>query len=129
MDKIASEHEKVVATLEHLRALQWFKAACVLQGEPHRASFTNDVSWLVNQAINRRANWPEDPSTTRGSAMPVNGKYPKKASGDSYNHLRLIARELNTPRLIVREQRLGEWKQLIMSRIPERITTVGDEAY
>jgi len=53
--------------------------------------------------------------------MPVNGRYPKKAAGDPYNHLRLIAREINTPRLIVRAQRLGEWRKLILKRLPQRI--------
>jgi len=55
--------------------------------------------------------------------MPVNGTYPRKASGGSYNHLRLIAREVNTPRLIVHAACLGEWRTLLLKRIPHRITT------
>ena len=53
--------------------------------------------------------------------MVVNGACPKKASGDTYNHLKLLAWELNTPRLIVRAQQLGEWLKLILKRLPERI--------
>lgn len=59
--------------------------------------------------------------------MPVNGKYPKKASGDAFNHLRLIAREINHPRLIVREQQLGEWREYFLKRLPRRITRKSDE--
>ncbi len=35
-------------------------------------SLTQDVGWLVNMGINRRAGWPDDPSGWRGSCMPVN---------------------------------------------------------
>src|SRR3990167_10475693 len=96
----------VAATLAFLRARQAARDA----GYPVR--FTTDPAWLVMMAINRRAGWPDDPSCSRGSAMPVNGRYPMKASGDRYNHLRLIAQEVNTPRLIVRPGRLGEWRAL-----------------
>ena len=58
--------------------------------------------------------------------MPVDGKYPAKASGDAYAHLRLIALEVNTPRLIVRESRLGEWRRWLLERIGHRITRQGD---
>ena len=68
-------------------------------------SYTTDAAWLVNMAINRRAGWPDDTSLSRGSAMPINGRYPKKAEGcTSYNALRLFACRINTLRLIVREQ-------------------------
>ena len=92
----------------------------------HPVSYLTDPAWLVNVAINRRAGWPDDPSLSRGSAMPVNGRYPRKASGDNYNHLGLIAYEINTPRLIVREARLGEWRKLILKRLPDRISKGGD---
>jgi hypothetical protein len=72
-------------------------------------------------AINRHGGWPDDPSHTRGSATPVDGKYPHKAEGIRYSHLRNLARNLNTPRLIVRDGELGEWRKLIRRRIPERI--------
>ena len=88
---------------------------------------TTDPAWLVNMAINRRAGWPDDPSLWRGSAMPVEGRYPKKASGDAWNHLRLLAQDLNTPRLIVREARCGEWRRLILARLPHRLTRRDDE--
>lgn len=85
-------------------------------------SYTTDPAWLVNMAINRRAGWPDDPSLSRGSCMPVNGHYPKKASGDYYSHLRLIAREVNTPRLRVYVSRLGEHRWLI-AKLPHRFST------
>lgn len=89
---------EVHATLEYLRARQAARAA----GYP--VSFTADPAWLLTMAINRRAGWPDDPTTTRGSAMPVNGKYPKSAAGDyGYRALGQFADRVNTPRLIVRE--------------------------
>lgn len=103
------------STLHHLRRLQMIRAA----GCP--VSFTTDPAWLVQQAINRRGGYLDDPSLLRGSALPVNGRYPSKASGDSYTHLRLISREINTARLIVRAQRLGEWRKYLIKRIPGRI--------
>ena len=107
--------EEIISTINYLRKCQEARR----KGYP--VSFINDPAWLLDMAINRRAGWPDDPSSSRGSAMPVNGTYPKKASSDTYNHLRLIAREINTPRLIVRAQRLGEWRKLIEKRLPERI--------
>jgi len=106
----------LAATVARLRCCQAARDA----GYP--VSYTTDPTWLVHVAINRRAGWPDDPSHTRGSARPVNGRYPAKASGDAYNHLRLIAGEINTPRLIVRYARLGEWRSYITARLPHRIT-------
>ena len=92
---------KVKATIEYLRRRQEYRKA------GGRVAFTTDPAWLVQMAINRRAGWPDDPSTTRGSAMPVNGKYPLRASGGhGYDSLRLLAHRVNTPRLIVREQEI-----------------------
>lgn len=110
---------KTRATLNHLRKCQQARAA----GYPVR--FTTDPAWLVEQAINRRAGWVEDPHT-RGSVMPVNGKLPRKARGDWQRHLRLIAHRVNTPRLIVRVQELGE-HQWLAARLPQRFT-MGVEA-
>jgi hypothetical protein len=86
-------------------------------------AFTTDPAWLVNMAINRRAGWPDDPSKMRGSAMPMNGKYPRKAEGDQYRHLRNLARAVNTPRRVVRDGELGQWRKLIRQRLPERTFT------
>ena len=108
---------QVAATIAYLRRCQTARAA----GYP--VAYTTDPTWLLDMAINRRAGWPDDASLSRGSAMPVNGRYPAKASGDRYNHLQLIAREINTPRLIVRPGQLGEWRRLIMQRIPDRMFT------
>lgn len=107
---------KITNTIRYLKACQAARAA----GE--EVSFTTSPSWLVNMAINRRAGWPDDPTTSRGSAMPVNGKYPRKASGDGYNHLRLLAAAINQPRRIVRVGELGEWRALLLARMPERFT-------
>jgi len=115
--------QRVTNTLTYLRTCQSFRR----QGG--QVAFTTDPTWLVNMAINRRAGWPDDPSLLRGSACPVAGRYPLKASGDGWNHLRLLADRLNTPRLIVRECELGEWRKLILSRIPDRITKRGDELW
>ena len=101
-------------TLAYLQRCQAARAA------GHTVQYTTDPAWLVEQAINRRAGWPDDPSTARGSARPVDGRYPPKASGDAWRHLQLIADEINTPRLIVRPQRLGEWRAYLVQRIPNR---------
>lgn len=102
-------------TLDYLRKCQMARAA----GYP--VAFTTDPAWLVEQAINRRAGWPDDPSTTRGSARPIAGRYPSKAEGDTYRHLRQLAARINTPRLIVRPTECGEWRRLIEARIPDRL--------
>lgn len=104
-------------TIDYLRCCQQARAA------GYAVAYTTNPAWLLHIAINRRAGWPDDPSTSRGSAMPVNGKYPAKASGDSYNHLCLLARQINTPRLIVRLGECGEWRKLIVARIPDRLFT------
>jgi hypothetical protein len=106
---------KIANSIHFLRDRQQTRAL----GYP--VSYTDDPAWLVNMAINRRAGWPDDPTTTRGSAMPVNGEYPKKAAGDyGYRHLVLLARSINTRRLIVRPSELGEWRKVLLARIPER---------
>jgi hypothetical protein len=84
-------------------------------------AFTTDPTWLVNMAINRRGGWPDDPSHMRGSAMPVDGRYPHKAEGTAYSDLRNLARAVNTPRRVVRDGELAEWRKLIRHRIPERL--------
>lgn len=104
-------------TIKYLRLCQSARAA------GHQVAYTTDPAWLVTMAINRRAGWPDDPSGFRGSAMPVRGRYPKRAEGIRYNHLRLIAGEVNTRRLIVRTGSLGEWRRLILRKIPARIET------
>lgn len=80
--------------------------------------------WLLHMAINRRAGWQDDPGCYRGSCMPVNGKYPRKAIGETYHHLLLLSREINTPRLIVRMQTLGEWRALLAKRMAHRFEEV-----
>ena len=114
--------EQILGTIQTLRQCQAARA----QGYP--VSYTYDSAWLVQMAINRRAGWPDDTSLSRGSAMPVNGRYPNKAEGDgAYRHLEQLARDINTPRLIVRPGQLGTWRKLIMARIPNRITQPWEE--
>lgn len=60
-----------------------------------------DPAWLVNMAINRRAGWPES-RFYFGGCQPINGQYPKRAD-ECHDSTRLLARNVNTPRLIVRE--------------------------
>ena len=110
-----SKRTPIAATIQLLRRCQKARAT----GYP--VAFCTDPTWLVHMAINRRAGWPDDPSHWRGSAMPVNGKYPRLAEGIRYNHLRQIAYRVNTPRLIVRDGELGEWRRLIQKRLPHRI--------
>lgn len=100
-------------TIEYLRKCQAARSA------GYRVSFTTDPAWLVEQAINRRAGWLEDSPHARGTTQAVDGHFPRKARGDYLRHLRLIAREVNTPRLVVHASRLGEHRWLV-GRIPHR---------
>lgn len=63
-------------------------------------SYTTDPGWLVNQAINRRACWPEDPSCSRGTCPPVAGRYPKRAIGDHYMRTWRFAHAINSRALV-----------------------------
>jgi len=103
-------------TLAHLQRCRAARTA----GYPVR--YITDPAWLVEQAINRRAGWPEDPSAQRGSCLPVHGTYPRKASGTRYTHLRTLSGAINTPRRIVHTGDLGEWRKWLMKRLPKRFT-------
>lgn len=87
---------KIGNTIEYLRKCRAAKDA----GYP--VSFTTDPDWLMDMAINRRAGWPDDPTHSRGSCMPIAGRYPRKATGIIYHDAERTARAVNTPRLIVR---------------------------
>lgn len=106
----------VTNTLNYLRRLRAARA------EGYRGSYTTDPRWLVNMAINRRAGWPDDPSLLRGSAMPVKGRYPKRSSGEGWRMLCLVAREVNTPRLIVRRARCGGLDHRVLARLTARLS-------
>jgi hypothetical protein len=111
----------VAATIAYLKRRQEYRAA------GGSVCYTTSPAWLVNMAINRRAAWPDDPSHSRGSCTPVNGSYPKKAIGEAHGHLRLIAWEVNH-NIVVRPQRLGEWRNYLLARIRrERFTFPGEE--
>jgi hypothetical protein len=103
-------------TIDRLRACQQARAA----GVPVR--FTTDPAWLVNQAVNRRAGWLEEP-WHRGTTQPIHGRFPRKARADWVRHLALIARNVNRPRLIVRTAELGEHRWLV-GRLPHRFEEI-----
>lgn len=102
-------------TLRHLRLCQRARAA------GHCVAWTTDPTWLVNMAINRRARWPDDPGFLRGSAMPVEGRYPKTASDQAWRDLRRFARDVNTPRLAVHVQSTRHLPRKIVMRVAHRL--------
>lgn len=108
---------QVRATLARLMRLQALRDA----GRLPRPWLTADVTWLVNEAINRRAGWAEDPHTRGTSQRNHRGALPRKCDGAWQAHLRLIAHEVNTPRLTVYVSRLGEHRWLT-KRLPHRFT-------
>lgn len=110
--------DEVRATIGMLRRLQQRRAA----GCP--VSYTTDPEWLVDAAINRRAGWPDDPSGHRGSCMPVNGKFPKRAEGDGC--MWQFVRNLNGSRWCPREIETRWLPRKIRERIAHRIRTADD---
>ena len=109
---------KVTNTIDYL-------IRCQAHANGIAVAYTTDPSWLVNEAINRRAGWLED-RHTRGTMRPIDGRLPRKAGGDRQRHLRQLAWRINTPRLVVRETELGEHHWLL-TRIPHRITRRGED--
>ena len=83
------DREEVVATRYYLQTAMDIRA----RGYP--VSYSTDPTWLLNMAINRKAGWPDDPGLSRGSARPVEGRYPAKADGDCLKDLSLLSRRLN----------------------------------
>lgn len=104
---------EVHATVEYLRKCRAARAA------GYAVAYTTDPAWMLDMAINRRAGWPDDPSHERGSAMPVNGQYPRKGGGDYYRHLQMASRNINS-RVVVRLASLGEHRWLVR-KLPHRI--------
>lgn len=106
-----STPDAVKATLTHLRRCVAAQPARVAwRADPRNRGiqppwdpYRTDAAWLVTMAINRKAGWPDDPSLAVGSAMPVNGVYPKRAEGDcgEYQDSKRLAYRVNTPRLRV----------------------------
>jgi hypothetical protein len=105
---------RIRTTLDYLRRCRAARKA------GHAVSYTTDPAWLVEQALNRRAGWPDDPSCSRGSCRPVNGTYPKKASGGAYHDLQRLSRQVNS-RASVRLNACGMWRKLIATRLPHRL--------
>lgn len=122
--------DKVRATLAFLRRCQAIRRAAAEAGmtfygfvnryDTFGTSTAHDPEWLINTAINRKAGWPEDPTLTRGSAMPLpDGRFPPKAGGDDYGHLCRLARDVNS-RILIRVGELGTWRKLLTTRLPHR---------
>ena len=80
-------------------------------------AYTTDPAWLVDMAVNRRAGWPEDPSHSRGSAMPVGGRFPKRAEGDGGTALRNLAWRMGGARVVVRERELRIFPRHVRERL------------
>jgi len=111
------------ATIKYLKACQARRAAIAefrqAGGRTHETvSYTDSPTWLVNMAINRRAGWPDDDTMSRGSAMPVNGQYPKRARGDNFMLLWRLAHTINGTRIIIRERDVPKCYQ---ARLANRI--------
>lgn len=116
---LCCSHEQIRNTICYLRLCRQARA------NGYRGACIYDPSWLVHMAINRRAGWPDDPSTSRGSCMPVNGKYPRRAEGDYYRHLCLTARRINMRERVYLSE-LGEHRWLAR-RLPNRFATSWDD--
>ena len=110
--------DQIRNTIAYLRRCQEARRAGIL------VSFATDPAWLLDQAINRRAGWPDDPTHSRGSCMPVMGRYPKRAEGQHMSDTRNLSRRLNN-NIVVREREVPEkWR----SRISENRLTISGEA-
>lgn len=106
----------------------WLKLCQRARREGYKVCQTTDPAWLVNTAINRRAGEIEDPGSGRMTGRANHrGGFPRKLGGDYQRHLWLAAQEINTPRLIVRPQSLGELREELVGRIPGRFTYPEDE--
>lgn len=114
------DKEQVRATKEHLRKLQEARKA------GYKGAYPSDPQWLVEQAINRRGGYADDPHA-RGSAIPVRGKFPKKGGGDWQRHAWQIAQAVNSPRRRVYESELGEWGPELKKRLPGRFSRYGED--
>jgi hypothetical protein len=122
MEEQIQDRTAVRVTLDYLRLCRAARAV------GHPVAFTTDPAWLVDMAINRRAGWPDDPSEYRGSARPVSHRdrpgylrYPRKAEGMAFHHLKMIVGEIHDG-VVVRVERLGEWRKLLIAKIPQRLT-------
>lgn len=115
-----AEVRATLELLEHARKARAANYGRSARGFGGFYSLTIDPEWLVDMAINRRAGWPDDPSHRRGSAMPINGKYPKRAEGDAFMLVWRLARQLSD-RIIVWRQSLGGVPRSVRERIEHRI--------
>ena len=129
------DRDQARATLDRLRAAVAYRAAYREQERlgwpgriclPERPVFTLDPAWLVTMAINRKAGWPDDPSLARGSAMPVQGRYPKRAEGDGgeYQASQRLSWQINYTRVRVRA---AACPPRYRARLAHRLVQPGEE--
>jgi len=108
------------ATIEYLKRCRSAKDA----GYP--VAYTTDPDWLIDMAINRRAGWPEaDPHTHGIALLNHRGTLARKWAEDWQRHVRLFAREVNTPRLVVRRSHCPEARDYF-PRLAHRLSEPGD---
>lgn len=119
----------VRATLAYLRAARVATDAHRARGRRSGVQdsdyhpMLHDPAWLVTMAINRKAGWLDDPTLSRGSAMPVAGRYPKRAEGDCFMAAWRLARTINGTRIIVRSSQCPpEYRE----RLRHRLTWPGE---
>lgn len=137
--------EAVRNTIDYLRLCQKARALGYPTTGPVVAEYSlmRDPEWLVDMAINRRAGWPDDPTLTRGSAMPVNqgirtevgahrigihpgmcpaGVYPKRAAGDwGWRTLVQFAHRVNS-RSRIRSRELGILGRVGRTKLAYRVS-------
>lgn len=114
------QHAADTATETETRAtIDYLRLCIAARNAGHLVSYTTDPAWLINIAINRRAGEVEDHHSRAHGPLNHRGQLGRKYRGDWQRHMRQIANEVNTPRLIVHRQRLGE-HQWLADRLPER---------
>lgn len=108
----------VSATLAYLKACQRERK------RGREVSYTDNPAWLVDMAINRRAYWPDDPTESRGSCMPLaDGRYPKRARGNEFMRVFRLARMAG--KVVVSEREAG----ILHKRHRGKIRTWGTEDF
>jgi len=137
-------HDAIAATANILRHFRAFLASSYREmrdpyeitawgaGARHldKPTAQRRLTWLIRVAILRKAGWIDDVhSRELAPAMNHRGRFPRYRTGDAQRHLYLLARNINQPRLIVRQRELGEWASYLRRRLPpERFNDVSDRS-
>src|ERR1700690_2049623 len=122
--RVADYHQNKLKSSPAYATRKYLELCIRARESGYRVAFTSDPQWLLHMAINRRAGWPDDPSYSRGSCMPVQGKYPKKAEGSAFMELWRIAHTINNTRVALHFQ---SCPSLLKLRIPWRIFEVRED--